>query len=111
MIFMHGLGDTAYGWQDVANHLVQNIPGLRVVLPTAKEMPVTINMGMVMPSWYDLKDLRTRSDLTGLDESMDVIRTLIERELAEVPSERCIIAGFSQGTQDILVSRLQHTNN
>ena len=37
------------------------MPYVKFILPTATTQPVTLNMGMAMPSWYDI---------VGLDESL-----------------------------------------
>lgn len=50
VILIHGLGDSAYGWIDVAEQFSQSLPHVRFVLPTATEKPVTLNGGMLMPS-------------------------------------------------------------
>ena len=51
MVLLHGLGDTAHGWAPVADMLAPRFPGTRFILPTAPSQPVTLNGGMVMPSW------------------------------------------------------------
>ena len=55
VFLIHGLGDTAHGWLDVARMLGQQqaLHHVRFVLPTAPVQPVTINMGMPMTSWFD----------------------------------------------------------
>jgi len=50
VILIHGLGDTADGWIDVAESLAPKLPHVRFILPTASEKPVTLNGGMVMTS-------------------------------------------------------------
>lgn len=55
LFFLHGLGDSSAGWQDVAEMLSQrpSLSHVRFVLPNAPIQPVTLNMGMPMPSWFD----------------------------------------------------------
>lgn len=43
-------------------YVVERIPGLRCVLPTAPIQRVTLNGGYEMPSWYDIKGLDDRAD-------------------------------------------------
>jgi len=72
----------------------------RFVFPHAPQIPVTINGGMVMPAWYDIIGLGGEgpTDVDGIRRSADQIDALIEREIERgVPSERIVIAGFSQG--------------
>lgn len=45
VVFMHGLGDTARGWEPVADMLAPRFPTTRFILPTATSKPVTLNGG------------------------------------------------------------------
>lgn len=55
VFLLHGLGDTAQGWLDVARMLGrdQALQHIRFVLPTAPVRPITLNMGMKMTGWFD----------------------------------------------------------
>jgi phospholipase/carboxylesterase len=57
-------------------------------------------MGLVMRAWYDLNalDESARVDRAGLERSVEAIRALVDREQERgIPSERILLAGFSQG--------------
>ena len=54
VLIMHGLGDTADGFTPVAEMLSSQLDHIKFVLPTAPTQPVSLNMGMPMPSWYDI---------------------------------------------------------
>lgn len=99
VVFMHGLGDTALGWLQPAEYLQQRSPHTRFVLPTAPEVPVTINMGMEMPSWFDLTGHGTRDaePCAGLDESAAAVAALVRSEIEAVGADRVVLGGFSQG--------------
>ena len=102
IIFMHGLGDTAHGWLDVATDVFgPALPHARIVLPTAHTKPVTINGGMPMPSWYDIESLsgdRSRERCAGIDDSRKRVHALIGQQLkAGIAESRIVLAGFSQG--------------
>ena len=74
--------------------------GIRFVFPHAPEIPITINGGMVMPGWYDIlaMSIEREIDLVQIESSAAAVRDLIQRELdAGIPSERIVLAGFSQG--------------
>jgi hypothetical protein len=62
VIFLHGLGDTAEGWLPGCFALARRLPHVQFVLPTATTMPVSLNMGHMMPAWYDLAGLGSRAD-------------------------------------------------
>lgn len=98
VIWMHGLGADGYDFEPVVNML--NMPATRFVLPHAPQRPVTINNGYSMPAWYDLfgLDASSRQDEEGIAQSRAQIEQLIEQEMARgTPSERIVLAGFSQG--------------
>ncbi|NNC54479.1 MAG: alpha/beta hydrolase fold domain-containing protein, partial [Pseudomonadales bacterium] len=73
---------------------------IRFIFPQAPERPITINGGMRMPGWYDIKGMSIdqKEDLQGMRESQAILETLLEQQVARgVPSEHIIVAGFSQG--------------
>jgi len=57
VIFLHGLGDSGEGWAPVTKQLGQYLPHVKFILPNAPVQPVTLNLGMSMPSWYDIYSL------------------------------------------------------
>jgi phospholipase/carboxylesterase len=101
VIWLHGLGADAHDFEPVVPQIVR--PGERAwrfVFPNAPIRPVTLNGGMRMRAWYDMKGL----DRAALEDPADFISTdaalreLIEREtLRGVPSHRIVLGGFSQG--------------
>lgn len=107
----HGLGDTAFGWVDaVVGFYSRALPQAKFILPTAPAQPVSLNMGMVMPSWYDLKGLSERDDedCDGIELARNLMTTLFHEELAAgIPSTSIVFAGFSQGGAVALYSGLQ----
>ncbi|KAL7456769.1 hypothetical protein ACHAWC_009784 [Mediolabrus comicus] len=122
VVLCHGLGDTAEGWIEPTQYLAKQLPHVKWILPTARTQPVTLNMGMSMPSWYDIIGLDSRSSeiCNGLDESMVRILDLVENEVvgdesrvdttaatatatttcdsnSSLDYSRIVLAGFSQG--------------
>lgn len=101
VVICHGLGDTSEGFADVAEHLAGKMPYVKFILPTAPTQPVTMNMGMPMPSWYDIVGLDERSNekCKGIEQSRDKLRAILQKEHEEtgLPYSRMILAGFSQG--------------
>ena len=77
------------------------MPYVKFILPTAPTQPVTMNMGMAMPSWYDITGLdeRANENCKGLEVSVDRIGNLLktEHETTGLPYSRMVLAGFSQG--------------
>eukprot|EP00695_Tsukubamonas_globosa_P000343 TRINITY_DN1250_c0_g1_i1.p1 TRINITY_DN1250_c0_g1~~TRINITY_DN1250_c0_g1_i1.p1 ORF type:complete len:221 (+),score=55.21 TRINITY_DN1250_c0_g1_i1:60-722(+) len=100
VIFLHGLGDTGEGWEPVCEQLSSAFGHVKFILPTAPVRPVTLNMGFMMPAWYDIKTLSPdgKEDETGTKQTAQFINSLIDKEVASgVPSNRIVLAGFSQG--------------
>ncbi|KAL3810959.1 hypothetical protein ACHAXA_005375 [Cyclostephanos tholiformis] len=111
VILCHGLGDTAMGWEEPVQYLARQLPHVKFILPSAPKQPVTLNMGMVMPSWYDIVglDLRSNEVCNGLDDSVDRIMNLVDVEINDdtmatssiksspLDYSRIVLAGFSQG--------------
>lgn len=100
IIICHGLGDSSEGFVDVAQHLSAKLPYAKFILPTAPTQKVTMNMGMAMPSWYDIVGLDKRSNefCKGIEISQKRIMDLVQGEVdAGIPMHRIVLAGFSQG--------------
>ena len=100
IVWLHGLGADGNDFVPIVPHLGLQTPAVRFVFPHAPSIPVAINMGMVMPAWYDIggADLRTQQDEGGIRRSAGQVRALVEREIERgIPSRNIVIAGFSQG--------------
>lgn len=101
VIWLHGLGADGHDFEPVvpALNLPDSLP-VRFVFPNAPVQPVTVNGGWEMPAWYDILEMKLerKIDVQGLLHSVSQIEALIERETARgIPSERIVLAGFSQG--------------
>lgn len=103
VIFIHGLGDTGHGWKPVADMFQQDpaMSHIKWVLPHAPIRPVTANMGIEMPSWFDILSFgfNTPEDEKGMLETVSSINTLISNEVSstDLDASRIILGGFSQG--------------
>lgn len=107
VIFVHGLGDSGHGWASAVENWRrrQKLDEVKFILPNAPQIPITCNMGMRMPGWYDIKNidgtaqaLREDEDEAGILVSQKYFHDLIQKEIdAGIPSERIILGGFSQG--------------
>ena len=112
VIFLHGLGDTSFGWAEGmwAVGSYEKLDHVKFIMPTAPVMPVTINNNMPCPAWYDITGLESRANETceGLDESYDRIIKMCQEEIdfEGIPSDRIVLAGFSQGGAVSLFSGL-----
>lgn len=115
IIWLHGLGDSGNGFAPIVPELqLPDDMAVRFVFPHAPVRPVTINNGMQMRAWYDIKslDFDQRADVEGVRASAAAVEALIEAEMAKgIPASRIILAGFSQGGVIALHlgPRFQHT--
>lgn len=112
VIWLHGLGASGHDFEPIVPEL--QLPAdlaVRFIFPHAPQIPVTVNGGMVMPAWYDIlaMDIDRKVDEAGVLASADAVDALIEQEIARgIPSERIIIAGFSQGGAVAYQAALRH---
>ena len=101
VIWMHGLGDDGRGWSEVVPLLgLPDRAAIRFLFPHAPVMAVTINNGMQMRAWYDIRqaNLSERADIEGVRRSQGHVAALLEREFARgISPRRTLLAGFSQG--------------
>lgn len=100
VVWLHGLGASGHDFEPVVPML--ECPNTRFVFPHAPIMGVTINMGMEMPAWYDIKTLDweapDREDETSIRSSAKLIVDLLEQEHERgIEYENIVLAGFSQG--------------
>jgi len=113
VIWMHGLGDDGRGWSEVVPAL--GLPrelAVRFLFPHAPVMPVTINNGMQMRAWYDIRqaNLADRADLDGVRQSQAHVERLLAREAGRgIAPRRTLLAGFSQGGAIALYAGLRNT--
>ena len=111
VIWLHGLGADGHDFEPIVPELgLPRSLALRFVFPHAPMRPVTINMGMRMRAWYDIKQPGGGSeDAAGIRESQALLEALIARERARgIAARRIVLAGFSQGGAIVLQTGLRH---
>jgi phospholipase/carboxylesterase len=111
VIWLHGLGADGHDFEPVVPLL--RTTGVRYVFPHAPAQEVTINGGMVMPAWYDIRSMDFdddgREDPTQIEASMNHVLLLVEREGARgIASDHIVLAGFSQGAALALHTAVRH---
>ena len=111
VIWLHGLGADANDFVPVVPMLgLENGRGIRFVFPNAPVRPVTINGGMAMRAWFDIRELGGRDlDEEGIRASAATLDALVERETQRgIDTSRIVLAGFSQGGVIALHAGLRH---
>jgi phospholipase/carboxylesterase len=101
VIWLHGLGADAHDFEPIVPELVRRGErAWRFVFPNAPTRPITINGGMRMRAWYDIRGFERTSveDAAGFRDSDAQIRQLIGHEIGRgIVADRIVLAGFSQG--------------
>lgn len=98
VIWLHGLGADGHDFEPIAAEL--GLEATRFVFPHAPVRPITINGGLAMRGWFDIIGFGVDApqDEAGIRASAAAVSRLIDAEEARgVPSERIVLAGFSQG--------------
>ena len=110
VIWLHGLGADGNDFVPIVGELKLPQAAIRFVFPHAPVQPVTINGGMRMRAWYDIKDGAVRrEDESGVRASQGLVEKLIAREKQRgTPAARLVLAGFSQGGAIALQTGLRH---
>lgn len=111
VIWLHGLGASGHDFAPIPPELgLPADPAVRFIFPHAPQIPVTLNNNMVMPAWYDIASLEARGqDEQGIRESGRRLTQLIEHENGRgVPTDKIVLAGFSQGGAIALHVGLRH---
>jgi phospholipase/carboxylesterase len=112
IVWLHGLGADGHDFEPVVPEIVRRGErAWRFVFPHAPPRSVTINGGMMMRAWYDIRgfDRLSEEDEAGFLETDAAVRELIERERARgIASERIVLAGFSQGCAVTLYTGLRY---
>jgi phospholipase/carboxylesterase len=116
VLWLHGLGADGHDFAPIVPELVRpGWPPLRFVFPHAPMRAVTINNGMRMRAWYDIRNFSAdelrggeRADSVGVLESIMQVEALIAREGERgTPPQRLILTGFSQGGAIALATGLR----
>ncbi|KTW32078.1 palmitoyl-(protein) hydrolase [Pneumocystis jirovecii RU7] len=112
VIFAHGLGDSGAGWAFLGEQMsaLPCFHHIKWIFPNAlPSRPVTINMGMMMPSWYDIRSLdgvNEDEDEEQMLKSVHQLHRLITEEVEYgIQSERIVVGGFSQGMTGLTYER------
>ena len=116
VLWLHGLGADGHDFAPIVPQLVRSgWPALRFVFPHAPMRAVTINNGMRMRAWYDIRNFSAdelaggdRADSAGVLESVAQVDALVAREADRgVAPRRLVLAGFSQGGAVALAAGLR----
>ena len=105
LFFLHGLGDGSGYWEHGVKGL--NLENTKIILPAAPRIPVTVNMNIKMPAWFNVfgTDIDSPEDDAGIFEASERLAQLVELELKDnkhISPRNIMLAGFSQGGAVVL---------
>lgn len=101
VIWLHGLGADGHDFESILPELAlpESHP-IRFIFPHAPVQAVTINGGVKMRSWYDIRSLDFLQDVdaAGIAQASQNVTHLIAQQVAQgIAPEKIVLAGFSQG--------------
>ncbi|ODV64213.1 acyl-protein thioesterase 1 [Ascoidea rubescens DSM 1968] len=107
IIFIHGLGDSGNGWKFLADILQgeksnNKFNHIKFIFPNAPTIPLTVQNANKIPSWFDIYEMgsiNAKDDTKGYLNSISTINNHIDSLIKDdnVPSNRILLGGFSQG--------------
>lgn len=108
LIFCHGLGDSPTSWVYFANEIKKNIKDMKIILLKAEDNKVSVNNGLIMPSWFDIFEipitLETINKTDYIQNSTNIIHNIINSEIEKgINPNKIYIGGFSQGAALALI--------
>lgn len=113
VIFLHGLGDSGHGWSFLPPEAHER-PGLQhvnFVLPHAPKRFFPL-FGMSQPGWLDWPTSNSETYISGLFETLESVKSLVEAEIKRgIDPSRIVVGGFSQGaalTQSLATTYTDH---
>jgi phospholipase/carboxylesterase len=99
VIWLHGLGADGKDFVPIVPHLgLPSTIGVRFVFPHAPLRAVTLNQGLRMRAWYDIKQLELGAieDAEGIADSAARIGNYLAREQEQgIPARRIVLAGIA----------------
>jgi phospholipase/carboxylesterase len=112
VIWLHGLGADGHDFAGIVPELgILASQSVRFIFPHAPVQPITINGGMSMRAWYDIRvpTLIHAEDQQGIHASEKSVAALIQRENNRgIPTQHIVLAGFSQGSAMTLHTGLRY---
>ena len=101
IIWLHGLGADGHDFEPIVPELrLPESLALRFVFPHSPVRPVTLNGGLPMRAWFDIRSLdrEGQPDVAGIEASCALVDDLVALELERgVERDQIVLAGFSQG--------------
>ena len=101
VIWSHGLGADKHDFESIIPmlELPDTLP-VRFIFPNAPIRPITVNGGMEMRGWYDIRSIaiNEQEDAEGIEASAEILSSLVDQQVQQgIPASRIVLAGFSQG--------------
>lgn len=112
VIWLHGLGADGHDFEPLVPELGVADKAVRFIFPHAPVQPITVNSGMPMRAWYDIRSpqIQQHEDDEGIRASQRMVEAMIDQQRKKgITSKKIILAGFSQGGAIALHTGLRHS--
>ncbi len=113
IIWLHGLGADGHDFAPIVPQLERQLnAAVKFIFPHAPIRPVTLNGGMAMPAWYDIKSIGTTRDVSmdDMELSRKQIEAFINTERSNgMRADQILLVGFSQGGAVAYHTGLRHS--
>ncbi|KAK6511272.1 hypothetical protein TWF481_000193 [Arthrobotrys musiformis] len=120
IILLHGRGSNGpkFGTEFITSPtstgatLQTTLPFAKWIFPTAKKRRAVLFKRIPINQWFDIYDINNQSyrehlQVDGLQETTELVHTLIEEEIRSgIPAERIVVGGLSQGCAASLYAML-----
>lgn len=106
MILMHGLGADANDLFPLCRSFGEKLPHMQIFVPNA---PLDCTMSAGGYQWFDFLDRSAAAMHAGVSEAAEYVNELIDHVMKayNLPAERIILAGFSQGAMTAIHTGLR----
>ncbi|EGV94509.1 Acyl-protein thioesterase 1 [Cricetulus griseus] len=111
VIFLHGLGDAEHGWAEACADIRSS--HINYICSHAPVMPVTLNMNVAVPSWFDIIGFSpdSQEDESGIKQAAEGY-TLIDQEVKNgIPSTELFWEDFLREALYLYTPLLPHSRN
>ncbi|EGG20496.1 hypothetical protein DFA_00357 [Cavenderia fasciculata] len=105
MILLHGMLEVTSAWEDPLKEILKHSPHVKVIMPQAPVIPLTINNKAPGTAWFDVEAFKPgmKEDTERIVARHKMMENIIQKEIdSGIPPERIMLAGFSMGAAVVL---------
>lgn len=106
ILFLHGLGADGNDLLSLSDFFIEDMPDAHCIAPNA---PFPCDMAPYGYQWFSLQNRAMDAMFAGVQTAEPILNQYIDQQLAalQLPPEKLIVIGFSQGTMTALHTLLR----